>query len=140
MANLDFFQNLIQELEWNIRVPPTAALTPDWERVVLPGRNFTIIYKIAIPDPETGDDAYQLADMAVPYEADGQPVTVADLLSTIYDFYQEPLDKNDPFYNPPEFERRNNPLGDEVELVSFEQVAPDKYEIGLDLIGAEDFY
>lgn len=129
MANLALLDNI----DWSIRTRPTPNLVDDWTQVILPGRDFTIIYKIPIPDPETGDDAYQLVDMQVPYAAEGQPVTIADLLTSIYEFYQEPLDKKDPFYEPPQFTKRGDSMGDEHQFVGLEEVAPNTYNLELDL-------
>ena len=129
MANL----NLIENLGWNVRQEPTEELTKNWEEQVLPGHNFSIIYKVGIPDPETGDDAYQLVAMEVPYETEGQPLAVADLLTTIYNFYQEPLDRNDPLRKPPRYTKRSDPIGDEVIFERLEEVAPNRYELTLEL-------
>lgn len=72
-----------------INVAPGFIRNPqdaDWQQEILPGRNFSIIYPFA---------RYEEINPTIPYEAEGQPVTLLDLLSTIYDFYQEPIPQNE---------------------------------------------
>lgn len=92
-------QEIITDIYWNMEFPPRqkAQIVRDedarpvgldrWKAVVMIGDNFNIIYPMTPYDEET---------MTVPYEAEGQPVTLLDLLTTIYDFYQEPLLQQDP--------------------------------------------
>lgn len=134
MANLDLLNNL----DWIVRDKPTSGLTPEWENIVLPGRDFTIIYKITVPptpeDEEEIGAEYSLADFPVLYQAEEQPIAVADLLTSIYEFYQEPLLKTDPFYKAIKVTKRGQALFDEALFAGLEEVSPDTYAIQLDPI------
>lgn len=125
MADLTLLANIY----WDIRFAPTSLLTKNWDKVVLPSNDFTIEYKVAIPDPEAGDDAYKLINRPIKYETDGQSVTVGDLLLTMYLFYQEKLDKTDPFYQDNRGKSRLDIIGDETFLQSLIQVSPDIYKL-----------
>lgn len=56
-----------------------------------------------------------------------------------FNFYQEPLDKNDPLYEAPKFTKRGDPIGNEVMFESVEQVAPNTYNLTLGL-DTEEMY
>ncbi len=90
------------DISWNMEFPPREnaefydeedienegrPLTlREWQRVVLPGRNFTIVYNLT---------PYREERARILYETDGQPVTLLDLLTSIYEFYQEPLSQQE---------------------------------------------
>ena len=86
---------LLTNLGWAINQPVERAkvavgltdsrsIRPEeWQQVILPGRNFSIMYPFG----------YQANyNINIPYDTEGQPITLLDLLSTIYDFYQESVD------------------------------------------------
>ena len=95
MADLD----LINKISWNLIDPPQEdaeikddngnyrpLLPQEWQQVVLPGQNFIIEYPFA---------RYNELDPEIPYETDRIPVTLLELLTTIYLFYQEPLPQDE---------------------------------------------
>ena len=129
MANLALLRNI----KWSVSEKPTPDLVKDWTQVVLPGEDFKIIYPVGVPDPEE-DDLFQLVDLEIPYQAEGQPVTIVDLLTTIYEFYQEPLSHDDPLRNPPDFVKRSDPIGDQTAFNYFNQVGVNKYKLSLGLV------
>lgn len=91
-------RNLLNEISWEIYEGPLDNATifrgndfiplteHQWQQVVLPGRDFRIIYPVT---------RYYEHTMTVVYEAQGQPVTTLDLLTSIYEFYQELLSDED---------------------------------------------
>lgn len=93
-------QNLgiLENINWGIdRSPRLAKIQTapgfirnpqdkDWRQVVLPSTSFTIIYPFA---------RYDEIEQVIPYDTEGQPVTLLDLLTTIYEFYQEIIPPNE---------------------------------------------
>lgn len=90
----------LEQIIWNVDLPVEEAevfpINPDEEphllrpdelaTVVLPGNDFKIIFPFA---------RYEEIEQIIPYAAEGQPVTLHDLLLTIYLFYQEPIPANE---------------------------------------------
>lgn len=89
---------LLDNITWNMEFPPrqdAQLVVRDetrpiglqvWKGVVFSPDNFTIIYPMAPYDEET---------VTINYETDGQAVSLLDLLTSIYEFYQEPLSQGD---------------------------------------------
>lgn len=88
--------------------PPQEFL----EQQVLPGRNFSIIYPIDYELKRT---------MTVAYDPEGQPVTLLDLLTSIYQFYDEPLGQG----------TRVDKMSGTIYFDDFVSVRPDVYRLKL---------
>ncbi len=102
----------------------------DWQEEILPGRNFSIIYPFA---------RYGEINPTIPYEAEGQPVTLLDLLTTIYEFYQEPIPINeklilheeDPDIYTPDLEKRIDAMFSLTFFEGIDRVGQDTYRLRL---------
>lgn len=86
---------IVTNVSWNMEFPPQEDARDERDRPLTQGRwllrvlsadNFNIVYPITPYDEEK---------ITVPYDPQGQPVTLLDLLTTIYEFYQEPLSQDD---------------------------------------------
>lgn len=133
------------DVSWNMELPPREnaefydeedidnvgrPLTlREWQRVVLPGRNFSIIYNLT---------PYREEKATILYETDGQPVTLLDLFASIYDFYQEPLSRQEAArykqegYLPEDYEpleKRIDALAGKTFFVSFDKEKNNIYTI-----------
>ena len=110
MANL----NLLDGIMWQVTDPYEEADLHHgydviyWDSVVLPRHNFVLKYPIFIRDP---DEGYINESQEIPYNTDGQPVTVRDLLATIYNFYQEPVNHTDTRFDPEHVTKGDTLLG-----------------------------
>ena len=129
---------ILEDIYWDITLPPRQeariidiVILPieedTWRRVILPGNNFTIIYPLGID--------YDISPI-VPYEAEGTPVTLEDLLTTIYEYYQELILPDelrelteDANYTKP-FNHRYDAIKDDW-FRSLEQVSPNVYKLNL---------
>lgn len=92
--------------------------------IVLPGRNFTIVY------PAARNTDREIREY---YDAGGEPLTVNDLLYTLYTFYQQPVTKDE--IKKWEYPKDAKTLADGMEGLHFfeglVEISPDVY--GLEL-------
>lgn len=93
-------------------------------KIVLPGRNFSIIYPAS---------RYGEKEIREYYNTGGQPLTTNDLLYTIYTFYQRPVTEEE--IQKWDFPEDAETLAEAMEaLVFFEgldQISPDVYLLRL---------
>ena len=142
MARYGQVHPLLVNISWEITQPPENAkllLGPtmhkrpiseqDWQQVMLPGLDFSIFYPFA---------RYGEFDTEIPYEAGGQPITLLDLLTTIYEFYQEPIPANelaqlleDETTYTPDMTRRIDAMLGLVFIESLTPVGNDGYQLNL---------
>ena len=133
---------LLDNILWSINQPYMEAkiiteqgdvrpiTNQEWQQVILPGRNFTIVYPFA---------GYHELDQTIPYDAEGQPVTLLDLLATIYEFYQEPIPqgeltqliKEEPAIYKANFNKRLAAMIRKVNLESLDRLGKDLYGLNL---------
>ena len=128
---------LLDNIYWDINFPPRKravtqipnggqmAISKDqWRQVVLPARNFTLIYPVG---------RYGRHEITVPYGTDEQAITTEDILTTIYEFYQEPfplVDINRFGYEEPPYSQ-GDALDDLHHLQGLLKTAPDTYYLQL---------
>ena len=132
---------IIDRIDWDVTKMPTKAeitevsrfqetprdrnyrslTSEEWQRIVLPEADFVISY------PDGSDPNFDY--LPTSYETDGLPVTLLDLLTTIYNFYQEKIPGTEIL--------RWSFLGDEKYIAEIRIIRPNTYR--LNLIGA-DYY
>ena len=135
---------LLTNIVWSINQPvekATMTVSPtrvrplsqrELQQVILPGSNFSIVYPFA---------RYGEIDPTIPYDTDGQPVTLLDLLSTISDFYQERIPQNeldylqeeeeDEILYTPDLKKRIDAMFDLVFVESLQPLGNDIYQLNL---------
>ena len=130
MANL----NLLDGIMWRVYEPIEEADLHHgyneiaWDEVILPADNFIIEYLIVSLNPDDEEGAEVEKFLSIPYETDGQPVTVRDLMTTIYNFYQEPVDPKDGPYGE-EVVTKGDTIYGWAKLEDFKPVGLNRYRL-----------
>lgn len=101
-----------------------------WKRVVLPGKNFSLVYTYP---------RYDEINPTIPYETDGIPVTLEDLFTTIYNFYQEPIPPEDREIIRGNYDQDAEPLIKRIDVMNnrdtffgMTEVSPNTYSLKLE--------
>jgi hypothetical protein len=135
---MEVYPTFLPNILWDLRHPPSKAKfksgkipsEEEWGKIILPATNFSLIYPLDT-SPQNLEQACTMTLMTVEYLTQGKPVTLRDLLESIFSFYQEPitpLERRN--YNfPRTYRYKLDTLADATYLFNLIQVEENKYRL-----------
>lgn len=129
----------LSDFDWDISVPPREGVKwiPKgkladlsefhWRGPYFGNKNFTITYPFG---------RYSEFDPIIPYDAEGKGISIEDMLTTIYEYYQEPIPPQElkmfreEGYEEP-FNKRIDVMNNLVRFEGLTEIAPRDFVLNL---------